>query len=215
MPLRYLPFLLSGAWLTLQVSFIAAALGLVIGVLGAAAKTSGIKPLALAASAYVEFIRNTPLLVQLFFAYFGLPDLGLNMTPIGASILALTVNAGAYFTEIIRAGIQSVPKGQIEASNALGLTYGQTLSSVVLPQALRVVAPPLGSEIMLLLLGSSVCSTVTLQELTYNAGILDSRTFRSFETYLFTLGLYFMLAQVLITAWKLVFKGTSTRGAQL
>ena len=213
-PLAHLPFLLQGAWVTLQVSFVAVCAGLAIGIAGAAFRTSGLPVLAAPATAYVEFVRNTPLLVQVFFFYFGLPDLGVDLDPLEASVLALSVNGGAYFTEIIRGGIESIPRGQIEASRSLGLTRPQVLRYVVLPQALRVVIPPIGNECLLLLLGSSVCSTVTLPELTYNAGILESRTFRSFETYLFTLGLYFAMAQLLATAVKLAGRQVELKEAQ-
>jgi ectoine/hydroxyectoine ABC transporter permease protein EhuC len=210
-PIKFLPFLLTGAWMTLKISFISILLGLVIGTVGAACKTSGIRWLALIASGYVEFIRNTPFLIQIFFFYFGLPDLGVDLNPYQASILALTVNAGAYFTEIIRGGIQSVHKGEIEAAHSLGLTHLQTLLYIILPQAFRVVAPPIGNQAILLLLGSSVCSTITLQELTYNAAILESRTFRSFEIYFFTLGIYFIMAQILATSLKLITRKSDFR----
>lgn len=213
-PVRHLPFLLTGAWMTLKVTFLSIVFGLMIGVVGAACKTSGNRLLSGLTTTYVEFFRNTPLLIQLFFLYFGLPDLGIDLSPFEASVLALTVNAGAYFTEIIRAGIESIQKGHVEAAESLGLTYMQTLRYVILPQALRVVAPPIGNQCILLLLTSSVCSTVTLAELTYNAGILESRTFRSFEIYFFTLGIYFMMAQFLATAVKVATKRTELKGAR-
>ena len=131
--------LLQGAWMTIRLSASAMAIGLVVAVFGAWAKTSGPSLLRGLVSGYVEIIRNTPFLVQIFFIYFGLPSLGLKLDPYGAALLAMVINVGAYATEIIRAGIESIPKGQLEAGFALGLKPRQSFRYIVIKPALRTV----------------------------------------------------------------------------
>ncbi|HDR2333884.1 TPA: amino acid ABC transporter permease, partial [Enterobacter kobei] len=143
---------------------------------------------------YVEIIRNTPFVVQLFFIVFGLPNLGLKMTAGEAALLAMVVNLGAYSTEIIRAGIQVTPKGQWEAGRVLGLTRLQTFIRVVLPPALQRIYPALVSQCIIVMLGSSVVSQVSYEELTFAANLIQSRTFLSFEVYLVTTGIYLALS---------------------
>jgi polar amino acid transport system permease protein len=186
--------LLLGAWLTIQLSGAAMALGLVVSVLGALAKTSGIRPLRWAVDVYVEVIRNTPFLVQIFFFYFGLPSLGLRLGPNEAALLALVVNFGAYGTEIIRAGIESIAKGQIEAGTALGLSKMQIFGYVVMKPALRTVYPSLTSQFIYLMLTSSVVSVISANDLAAAGNDLQSQTFASFEVYLAVTAIYLALA---------------------
>jgi polar amino acid transport system permease protein len=158
-------------------------LGLIVSVVCAWGKTSGLVPLRWVINAYVEIIRNTPFLVQIFFIFFGLPSLGLRLSPNGAALLALVVNFGAYGTEIIRAGIESVQKGQIEAGTALGLSKLQTFRYIVLKPALRTVYPALTSQFIYLMLTSSVVSAISADDLAAAGNDLQSATFASFEVY--------------------------------
>jgi len=177
-----------------------------LGILGAALRSG--KP-TLAShiwGAYVELIRNTPFVVQLFFIVFGLPGLGLKLTAGEAALIAMLVNLGAYSTEIIRAGIQVAPKGQWEAARVLGLTKAQTFFRVILPPSLRRIYPALVSQCIIVMLGSSVVSQVSYEELTFAANLIQSRTFLSFEVYLVTTLLYLALSllmrQVLMAAGR-------------
>ncbi|MET4130721.1 amino acid ABC transporter permease [Roseovarius sp. MBR-6] len=176
--------LLEGALLTLELSAITMMLGLMVGTLGAAIKIWGPRPARLLVGAYVNFIRNTPLLVQLFIVYFGLPSIGIRLAAPDAAVLGLTIYLGAYATEIIRAGIQAIPKSQIEAGLCLGLSYLQVFRYVIIVPALQVVYPALVSQFILLMLGTSLVSFISAKELFHTALFLDSRTFLPFEIYL-------------------------------
>jgi len=145
----------------------------------------------------VELIRNTPFIVQLFFVFFGLPSLGIKLNEWQAATLAMVINLGAYSTEIIRSGIEAVPKGQIEAALALAMSRSQIFFHVVLRQALMKVWPALSSQIVIVMLGSSVCSQISAEELTFGANFIQSRTFRALEVYLLAALIYFLLALVL------------------
>ncbi|KAA0588920.1 polar amino acid transport system permease protein [Azospirillum lipoferum] len=187
-------YLLAGAWLTVRLSFGAMAIGLVIAILCALGKTSGPKPVRWLINAYIEVIRNTPFLVQIFLIFFGLPTVGLRLSPDMAALIAMVVNVGAYATEIIRAGIESIHKGQIEAGLALGLRPLQVFRHVILKPALRTVYPALTSQFILLMLSSSVVSAISADELTSVANNIQSQTFRSFEIYIVVTGIYLVLA---------------------
>lgn len=186
--------LLEGALLTLRLSGLAMALGLAVAVACAAVRTSGPRWAAHLVVGYVEVIRNTPLLIQAFFVFFGLPALGLRLTPNTAALITMVVNVGAYATEILRAGLESVPRGQIEAGMALGLRPFQIFRKIVIFQALKAVFPALGSQFILIMLGSSIMSTISAEELTAAANSIQSRTFRSFEVYAVATGMYLVLA---------------------
>jgi polar amino acid transport system permease protein len=175
--------LLAGALNTLRLSGLAMVFGLVVGILGAVGSSAGARPIQWLIGCYVEFIRNTPFLVQIFFVFFGLPRVGIRFEANDAALIAMTVNVGAYATEIIRAGIESIPKGQLEAGSALGLTRFQIFRFIVLLPAVKAIFPALSSQFILLMLGSSVASTIAADELTEAANDLESRTFRSFEVY--------------------------------
>lgn len=180
------PELLAGLWVTVQLTVLATIGGLAIGILGAAIRSGRPGMLSRVWGGYVEIIRNTPFVVQLFFIVFGLPNLGLKMTAGEAALLAMMVNLGAYSTEIVRAGIQVTPKGQWEAGRVLGLSRTQTFVRVVLPPALQRIYPALVSQCIIVMLGSSVVSQVSYEELTFAANLIQSRTFLSFEVYLVT-----------------------------
>jgi polar amino acid transport system permease protein len=148
-------------------------------------------------TSYVELIRNTPFLAQLFFIYFGLPSLGLRLNPIVSAILAMTINLAAYGIEIVGAGLDAVARGQREAGLALGLRPRQIFVKIVLPQALKVIFPALTSQIVITMLESAVVSQISVRELTYEADLLQARTFRSFETYLVVTVIYLFLSVAL------------------
>jgi polar amino acid transport system permease protein len=186
-----------GAVLTLKLTAAAIVLGLLFGTLCAVARTSGIGWLRKTITAYVEIIRNTPLLVQTFWLFFGLASLGFKMTAFTAALVALTVNITAYSSEIIRAGIESIRKGQIEAAESLGLTKSQILRDVILPPAIERVFPALTSQFVLMMLASSIMSQISAEELMAVAGRVQSETFRGFEIYLIVAGVYLLLAQLL------------------
>lgn len=186
--------LLWGAWLTIQLSGISMVLSLILAVFGALGRTSGPRWLRIAIAAYVEFIRNTPFLVQVFVIYFGLPALGIRLEPNTGALIAMVLNGSAYTIEIVRAGIESIGHGQIEAAYALGLHRLQAFRLIVLPQALRAVFAPLGSQFILLMLNSSIVSVISADELTAAAQDIQSRTFRSFEVYIAVTAMYFVLS---------------------
>lgn len=193
--------LMEGVWLTLELSVITMVLGFLVGIVVALIKTWGPRPLRWLASAYIEVIRNTPLLVQLFIIFFGLPSIGLKLTAGQAAVIALTVNLGAYATEIVRAGIEAIHKSQIEAGLSLGLSRLQVFRHVILFPALKVIYPALASQFILLMLATSIVSLIAAKDLFHMGAFLESRTFRSFEIYLVVTGLYLALA----LAFRLVF----------
>jgi polar amino acid transport system permease protein len=196
--------LLEGTWLTIQLSAAAMLIGLVVAILGALGKTAGPRPVRWLIDAYIEVIRNTPFLVQIFLIFFGLPALGLRLSANEAALLAMVVNVGAYATEIIRAGIESISKGQIEAGAALGLKRLQVFRYVVLKPALRAVYPALTSQFILLMLSSSIVSAISAEELTSMANNIQSRTFRSFEIYIVVTVIYLGLSLLFSTVFAAI-----------
>ena len=189
--------LLAGAAVTLELSCGAMLLGLVISILCASAKTSHVAPLRWIVSIYVEAIRNTPFLIQIFFIYFGLPAVGISFDPNPAALLALVVNVGAYGTEIIRAGIEAIQRGQIEAGVALGLNRYQIFRYIVLKPALRTVYPALTSQFIFLMLTSSVVSVISATDLAAAGNDVNSQTFASFETYIVVTAMYLVMSSAL------------------
>jgi polar amino acid transport system permease protein len=200
------PLLLTGVGWTLALTACAVVLGLLLGI-GCAwvrargfgtgdASDASLTPSWLRAvvTGYVEAIRNTPFIVQLFFIFFGLPAMGFKLSAETASVLAMVINLGAYATEIIRAGLEATPRGQIEAATSLALNRWQSFSRVVLPPALKKVWPGLVSQIIIVMLGSSVCGQISTQELSYAADLIQSRNFRSFEAFIVIGVVYLMLS---------------------
>ena len=188
------PLLAKGTWITIQLSMMAMLLGLMVAIVCAWGKTAGPAWLRFIINAYIEVIRNTPFLVQLFFIFFGLPSLGLKITEWQAAVLAMVINLGAYSTEIIRAGIQAIPRGQLEAAAALAMTRFEAFRHVVLLPALGKVWPALSSQIIIVMLGSAVCSQIATEELSFAANFIQSRNFRAFETYALTTLVYLCMA---------------------
>ena len=186
--------LVKGAGLTLALTAIGSVVGLTIGTIGAVSRAWRLPALCQVYAVYVECIRNTPFLVQLYFIFFGLPALGVKLNGWEASLLAMVINLGAYSTEIIRAGVVSISKGVIEAAESLAMNRWQCLRHVVLRPAFKNVWPALCSQIIIVMLGSSVCSQIAAQELTYAANLIQTRTFRAFEIYLTSTLMYLALA---------------------
>ena len=186
--------LLHGALLTLQLSAETMLLGLLLGILGAWGKTSRYTVLRWIVQVYIEAIRNTPFLVQLVLIYLGLPRFGLRLNPDSAALVAMVVNLGAYTTEIVRAGIEAVPRGQIEAGRALGLRPWPIFRCIIIVPALQAVFPALASQFILVVLGSSVISTISAEELTAVANNLQSQSFRPFEIYFVVGGIYLAMS---------------------
>lgn len=195
--------LLEGAVFTLELTLIGTLFGVAIGVLGAVVRAWRLRPFDALFGLYVELIRNTPFIVQLFFIFFGLPSLGVRLTEWQAAVLAMVINLGAYSTEIIRAGIQAIPRGQLEAAAALAMSRFEAFRHVVLQPALAKVWPALSSQIVIVMLGSAVCSQIATEELSFAANFIQSRNFRAFETYLVTTLIYLAMAILIrqLLAW--------------
>jgi polar amino acid transport system permease protein len=201
-----------GAAMTVFLIVVTTLAGILISVLCAAGRRSGIGWLRQAIGVYVEVIRNTPFLVQLFFIFFGLPSMGIRLDPIMAAIVAMTLNMAAYTTEIVGAGLDAVPLGQREAARALGLRPRLVFVKIVLPQALRVIFPALTSQVVIMMLESAVVSQIAVRDLTYEADMLQARTFRAFETYLVITLVYLGLSVVVRRALVAVGRRTLSAG---
>ena len=202
------PLLVKGTLNTIELSVLAMLLGLGVAIVCAWGKTAGPRPLHCAINAYIELIRNTPFLVQLFFFFFALPVLGLRWSAYAAALVAMVVNLGAYATEIIRAGIESIPKGQIDAGLALNLKRHEIFRFVILKPALRTVYPALTSQFILLMLSSAVVSAISADDLTSVAANLQSQTFRSFEIYIVVAVIYLGLALLFSALFRVIYRLT-------
>jgi polar amino acid transport system permease protein len=200
------PLLLEGTWRTIELSLLAMFGGLAVAIVCAWGKTGGPRPVRWVVNAYIELIRNTPFLVQLFFFFFALPAIGLRWSAHTAALTAMVVNLGAYATEIIRAGIESIPKGQIEAGLALNLKAYEIFRFVILKPALKAIFPALTSQFILLMLSSSVVSVISADDLTSVAANLQSQTFRSFEIYIVVTGIYLALALSFSSLFRVVYR---------
>ncbi|WP_321948385.1 amino acid ABC transporter permease [Paraburkholderia sp. J10-1] len=213
----YAGMLARGVEVTLGLTAVSTVLGGALGIAGASLAVAGPRWVRALVASYVELIRNTPFLVQLFFVFFGLPGLGVQINEMQAAVLAMTVNLGAYATEIVRAGIDSIPRGQRQAAMALGLQGRQVFRFVVLPQALANVFPALLGQVLIVMLGSAVVSQISVPDLTYAANFIQSRNFRSFESYVIVTVIYLLLSIVLRLLinrlGKSLFAGRTARGA--
>lgn len=188
------PLFADGLVLTVELSAIATFFGFVLGTLAAVGRRSRIGWLSRLCGAYVEVIRNTPLLVQVFLFYFGFSSIGLSLSAFTVALIALTINVGAYTTEIMRAGFDSIHRGQIEAAECLGLSRRQIYWHVVLLPAMERVYPALTTQFVSLMLASSICSQISAEELTAVANHVQSDTFRPFETFILVGALYVVLS---------------------
>ena len=200
-----IPALLLGTRLTIELAVIAVSIGFIIGSFAGIGRVSGNRLLRIITGIYVDFIRGTPLLVQLFLVYFGLPSLiGRPIPPFAAAITAMGINSGAYVAEIVRAGIQSIDKGQMEAGRSVGLTYSQTMQYIIFPQAFRRIIPPLGNELIAMLKDSSLVSVIALEELLRKGQVVITRTFRPFEVYMVVALIYLVMTLAIsaLVAWS-------------
>jgi polar amino acid transport system permease protein len=193
--LQKLPYLLEGVFLTLRVMAVSFAFAFAIGLLVGAFRLSKHRYLTIPAAAYVEVCRNTPALVQLIWIFYCLPLFtGIDIDPTTASIIALAINAGAYMAEDFRAGIQSVDRGQVEAARSLGMSHRQTMQKIVVPQAVRVLIPPLVNHAVSLMKWSALVSVLGVADLTYRAQVLSTQTFRPLEIFTATGIVYFAMS---------------------
>ncbi len=192
----YLPYLAGGAWISLQIAFLAFCGGMVIGLFGAMTKTFGGRVLNYLVGGYVTFFMNTPQLVQIYFLYFALPEAGILLTSYEAVLIGMTLNAGAYLTEIQRAGFESVHRNEMEAAETLGMTLMQRVRYVVLPHIAQVLFPPLSNQYILMTLGTSMAAIFGVEELTGRAFNVNAETFRSIEVFSLTAGLYIVVTLV-------------------
>ena len=189
-----LPLLLVGAGITIEISALSVGFGLLIGTVLGVCRICLNKPLRYFAAIYVELIRGTPLLVQIFVAYFALPLLtGSRVDPFIAAIAACSINSGAYVAEIFRGGIQSIDVGQMEAGRSLGLTWSQTMRFVILPQAFKRIIPPLGNEFIAMLKDSSLVSVIGFEELTRRGQLIIARTYASLEIWMAVAFIYLVM----------------------
>jgi polar amino acid transport system permease protein len=209
--LQYLGLFLEGTAVTLGLTAVASLLGIALGIAGACAFRSKHLWLRRAIAGYVELIRNTPFIVQMFFLFFGLPSIGLRLSALQAAALAMTINLTAYAIEILRAGLEAVPLGQSEAGRSMGLNPLLIFGFIVLPQALANVYPALVGQITITMLESAVVSQIAVVDLTHVADYIQSRNFRSFETYLVITLIYLVLAvlmrRMLALAGRQLFAG--------
>lgn len=194
---QYWPVLLKGIGITVELTLVGGVLGISLGVFCAWVRSLGPTWARPIVTAYVEMIRNTPFLIQLFFIFFGLPALGVRMTELEAANLAMVINLGAYSCEIVRAGIQATHAGQFEAGASLGMSRIQTFWYVVLIPALQRIWPALSSQVVIVMLGSAAVSQIAAEDLTFAANFIQSRTFRAFEAYFVSTLIYLALAILL------------------
>lgn len=194
--IKYLPYLLQGAGLTIELAVLGIAFGIFIGLVAALLKISH-TPLRFIAHSYIWLIRGTPLLVQLFLIYFGLPQLGIKLSAFASSVLGLGINSGAYLAEVFRGGIEAIPVGQTEASLSLGMGKFLAMRRIILPQALRIALPSLGNQFIISLKDSSLCSVITMSELLQTSQRFASVTFASMEFYTAAAVFYLLMTTVI------------------
>ncbi len=189
-----LPLILAGAGITVEITAMSVGFGLILGCIVGVARLGSIRVLRWAANFYVDFIRGTPLLIQIFLVYFALPSLtGKRVDPFLAAISACSINSGAYVAEIFRAGIQSIDKGQMEAGRSLGMTWMQTMLYIIMPQAFKRIIPPLGNEFIAMLKDSSLVSVIGFEELTRSGQLIISRTYAPFEIWAVVAAVYMIM----------------------
>lgn len=190
----FLPALLHGALVTVEVSLLAFALALISGLAIGIARISRAAPLKAAAACYIQFIRGTPLLLQLFFIYYVLPYGGLVLTPYVSGVLGLTLNYAAYMAEVFRSGIQAIPKGQWEAGLSIGMSRRRLMRRIILPQAVRIIVPPIGNFFVSIFKDSALVSILTLRDLMFSGQLLASATYKHFEIFTMVAVIYFLIS---------------------
>jgi polar amino acid transport system permease protein len=192
--IAFLPPLLKGAWLTIVVSMLAFALAMIVGLLFAIARMSRFAPLRIVAAVYIQVIRGTPLLLQLFFIYYVLPYNGIVLSPFVSAIIGLTANYAAYMAEIFRSGIQAIAKGQWEAGAATGMSRRLLMRRIILPQALRIIIPSIGNSFVSIFKDSALVSVITMRDLMFSGQLLASATFKHFEIYAMVAAIYLAIS---------------------
>jgi polar amino acid transport system permease protein len=194
---QYAPGFLKAAWIVLLLTVVAIVISWVCGLLAALGKASRFVVARQVSTFYVWFIRGTPTLIQIFIVYFGLPQLGLRLSPFVAGVIALGVNSGAYVAEIIRSGLSAIPKGQMESSLALGMSRFDAMTRIILPQVFRIIIPSLTNEAITSLKNTSLLSTITVVELTLYAQMIIASTFRPFDFYIASAVIYLVMTTLL------------------
>ena len=192
--ISFLPTLLAGAWVTIMVSIVAYMLALIVGLAFGMARIAKFWPIRIAAAAYVQFIRGTPLLLQLFFIYYVLPYAGLVLAPFPSGVLGLTINYSAYMAEVFRSGIQAIPRGQWEAARSLGMSRRLLMRRIILPQAVRIVLPAVGNFFVSIFKDSALVSVITMRDLMFRGELLASATFKHFEIFTLVAIIYFIIS---------------------
>jgi len=194
---RYVPGFINAAWIVLLLTVVSIVISWICGLLAALGKASKLTPLRYISSFYVWFVRGTPTLIQIFIVYFGLPQVGIRLSPFVAGVIALGVNSGAYVAEIIRSGLSAIPKGQMESSLALGMSRFDAMTRIILPQVFRIIIPSLTNEAITSLKNTSLLSTITVVELTLYAQMIIASTFRPFDFYIASAIVYLVMTSVL------------------
>jgi polar amino acid transport system permease protein len=192
--IAFLPSLLQGAVITVTVSLLAFVLACVLGLLLGMMRLSRVWPVRILAACYIQFIRGTPLLLQLFFIYYVLPYAGIVLSPFASGVIGLTMNYGAYMAEVFRSGIQAIVKGQSEAGFALGMSRRLLMRRIIMPQALRIIIPALGNFFVSIFKDSALVSVLTLRDLMFSGQLLASATFKHFEIFTMVAVIYFMIS---------------------
>ena len=190
----FLPTLLQGAVITITVSLLAFALACVLGLALGLMRLAQLLPVRMVAAAYIQFIRGTPLLLQLFFIYYVLPYSGVTLSPFASGVIGLTINYAAYMAEVFRSGIQAIAKGQWEAGFAVGMSRGLLMRRIVMPQALRIIIPALGNFFVSIFKDSALVSVLTLRDLMFSGQLLASATFKHFEIFTMVAVIYFLIS---------------------
>ncbi len=192
--ISFLPTLLHGAWVTIMVSVASYVFALIGGLIFGIARMARLWPIRAAATAYVQFIRGTPLLLQLFFIYYVLPYGGLVLTPFASGVLGLTINYSAYMAEVFRSGIQAIPRGQWEAARSLGMPRRLLMRRIIMPQAIRIVLPAIGNFFVAIFKDSALVSVITMRDLMFSGELLASATFKHFEIFTMVAVIYFIIS---------------------
>ena len=192
--ISFLPRLLEGTWVTISVSLISFVLALLVGLMFGVARMSRFWPIRFVAGVYVQFIRGTPLLLQLFFIYYVLPYSGITLSAFTSGVTGLTLNYGAYMAEVFRSGVQAIPKGQWEAGRSLGMSKSLLMRRIILPQALRIVIPALGNFFVAIFKDSALVSVITMRDLMFSGQLLAAATFKHFEIFALVGLLYFLIS---------------------
>ncbi len=192
--ISFLPSLLAGAWVTITVSLVAYALALIVGLVFGIARMSHFWPIKAVATVYVQFIRGTPLLLQLFFIYYVLPYGGIILSPFASGVSGLTLNYSAYMAEVFRSGVQAIPRGQREAGLSLGMSRRLLMRRIILPQAIRIVIPAIGNFFVSIFKDSALVSVITMRDLMFSGQLLASATFKHFEIFALVAVIYFIIS---------------------